>query len=267
MKNLTGFLAISILLAVILACSTGTKTIETSTTKSETTATKSETKQTDLKMDSEKTNINSASTETKTTGGNIAGTYSVNGSSLAGKPYQGELLVTKRDQVYQLSWKVGSDSYDGVGVQTGNTIAAAYTTGEDGKGCGAVIYKINQDDNSLDGKWSEWGVNESGTEKATPSGELKGNTGKFNVNGTNADGSPYKGTLTVSKSGNYVYQFAWDVGKNYVGTGVKMGDYLAAGSGSKQCGFVIYEVKDGNLEGKWGVPGNNQFGNEKAERK
>jgi hypothetical protein len=274
MKKLTSVMAISILLAAILACSTGTKTTETNTaksepntTKSDTNTTKSESKQTDIKIDSDKSNTNSSKTETKTAGGDLAGTYAVNGSSLDGKPYQGEMVVTNRDQVYQLSWKVGSDTYDGVGIQSGNTIAAAYSTGEDGKGCGAVIYKINGGDNSLDGKWGEWGVNQSGTEKATPAGELKDDTGKFNVTGTNADGSPYKGTMTVTKSGNDVYQFAWDIGKKYIGTGVKMGDYLAAGSGSKQCGFVIYEIKDGNLEGKWGVPGSNQLGSEKATRK
>ena len=117
----------------------------------------------------------------------LAGTYSVDGTGVDGKSYKGEILVTKRDAVHQMSWKIGADSYDGVAVQSGNTLAAAYTTGTDGKGCGAVIYKIN-DDNSLEGKWGEWGINEMGTETAAPVGDLKGSVGAFNISGKNPNG-------------------------------------------------------------------------------
>lgn len=208
----------------------------------------------------------SASGASATTGGDPAGTYSVNGASADGKQYQGELLVNKRDSVYQLSWKLGADSYDGVGVQTGNVMAAAYTTGTDGKGCGAVIYKISPD-GSLNGTWGEWGNNSSGTEKAVQVGETSGGVGTFDATGTNGDGSAYKGKLIITEGGNGVYQLAWATGTNYNGTGVKMGDYIAAGSGSKQCGFVIYQVKGNTLEGRWGVPGATTLGTEKATKK
>jgi hypothetical protein len=198
--------------------------------------------------------------------GDPAGTYSVSGAGADGKNYQGEVVVTKRDQVHQMSWKIGAENYDGIAVQSGNTLAAAYTTGTNGKGCGAVVYKINAD-NSLDGKWGEWGVNSSGTEKAVPAGELSGSVGTFNVSGTNADGSAYKGKLTITKGNNDTYQFAWDTGTKFIGTGVKKGEYLAAGSGAKQCGFVIYEVKGDTLEGKWGVPGSDALGTEKATKR
>ena len=176
------------------------------------------------------------------------------------------MVITKRDEVYQMSWKIGEESYDGVAVQSGNTIAAAYTTGTDGKGCGAVVYKINSD-NSLEGKWGEWGVNSSGTEKAVPVGDVVDGVGTMDVSGTNADGSAYKGKLTVTKGANDVYQFAWDTGTKFIGTGVRMDRYLAAGSGAKQCGFVIYEIKGDTLEGKWGVPGSTALGTEKATKK
>jgi hypothetical protein len=198
--------------------------------------------------------------------GDPAGTYAVSGAGPDGKNYQGEVVVTKRDTVHQMSWKIGAESYDGVAVRSGNTLAAAYTTGTDGKGCGAVVYKINAD-GSLDGKWGEWGVNSSGAEKAVPLGEMKGGVGTFDVSGTNTDGSAYKGKLTVTRGANETYQFAWDTGTKIIGTGVKMGDYLAAGSGAKQCGFVVYEVKGDTLEGKWGVPGSESLGTEKATKK
>lgn len=71
----------------------------------------------------------------------------------------------------------------------------------------------------------------------------------------------------MTEGSNGVYQFAWATGANFSGTGVRMGNYLAAGSGPKQCGFVIYEVKGDSLEGKWGNPGSTQLGVEKATRK
>lgn len=205
-------------------------------------------------------------TPERSTNGDLGGSYAVKGIGPDGSTYQGEVIVTKRDAVYQMSWKVGRESYDGVAVQDGNTLAAAYTTGASGKGCGAVIYKINSD-NSLDGKWGEWGVNSTGTEKAAPVGQLNNSVGVFSVSGSNADGSDYTGKLTVTKSGNEVYQFAWETGSKFVGTGVKMGEYLAAGSGSKQCGFVIYEIKGETLQGKWGVPGSTALGTETAAKK
>ena len=256
-KSTAPISAITILSAIfaltMAACSTATKPAETNSSETNRARANS----------SSPTNspMNSSSSS-----GDLAGTYAVSGASVDGKNYQGEVVVTKRDAVYQMSWKVGAENYDGVAVQSGNTLAAAFTTGTDGKGCGAIVYKINAD-NSLDGKWGEWGVNSSGTEKDVPVGELNGGVETFNVSGTNADGSPYKGKLTVIRGSNDTYQFAWDTGTKFIGTGVKMGDHLAAGWGAKQCGFMIYEVKGDTLEGKWGVPGSSALGTEKATKR
>lgn len=257
MKNITSIFAIAILLTTVLACSFGTKTEETKPkADNNSVSTKPETK-----SDTNKTS-------STTSGSDLAGTYTVKGSSLDGKSYDGELVVTKRDEVYQMSWNVGGSKYDGVAVQNGNAVAASYTTGIDGKGCGAVIYKINENDDSLEGKWGEWGINQVGTEKANAMEKVEKSIGVFNISGTNGNGTAYKGKLGIRRDSEDVYQFAWDTGvTKYIGTGVKMGDYLAAGSGSKQCGFVIYEVKDGKLEGKWGVPGTTKLGSETALRK
>lgn len=207
----------------------------------------------------------SASTVSSSTGNDLAGTYAVSGAGADGKTYQGEVIVTRRGAVYQMRWKLSAGSYAGVAVHSGNTLAAAFTTGADGRGCGAAVYKINAD-NSLDGKWGAWGVNSVGTEKAVPVGEPSGGAGAFNLSGTNVEGAPYKGRLTITEGGNDVYQLAWDIGSSFVGTGVKMGDRLAVGWGPRQCGFVIYEVKDNTLEGKWGVPGSASLGTEKATK-
>ena len=253
-KRLVTIAILSLALASIMtACSVTTKTSGTEPTETTKVSDNSSTK-------------DSPSEGSGTTSGSLDGTYSVNGTGPDGKSYQGDLLVTKRDSVYQMSWKLGAESYDGVGVQSGNAMAVAYTTGTDGAGCGAIVYKISPD-GSLDGKWGEWGNNSSGTEKAVQVGATSGGAGTFNVTGTNADGSAYKGKLTVTEGADNVYQFAWATGANFRGTGVKMGDYLAAGAGPKQCGFVIYEVKGNTLEGKWGEPGSTTLGVEKATRK
>ncbi len=70
-------------------------------------------------------------------------------------------------------------------------------------------------------------MNSVGTEKAVPASDVIGGVGTLNVTGTNAYGSPYEGRLTVTKGDNDVYQFAWETGTNFVGTGVRMGKYLA----------------------------------------
>lgn len=208
----------------------------------------------------------SSSTVPNSTGNDLAGTYAVSGAGADGKTYQGEVVVSRRDAVYQMSWKLGAGSYDGVAVRSGNTLAAAFTTGTDGSGCGAIIYQRNAD-KSLDGKWGEWGVNASGTEKGIPTGEPSGGIATFNLTGTNADGSPYKGTLAITDGGNNVYRLSWDTSTKFVGTGVRVGERLAAGWGARQCGFVIYEVKGDTLEGKWGVPGSTSLGTERATKK
>ena len=251
-SRIAAFTLLSMILALGAACSMAGKPAEN--------------KPAETKASTNSSPASSSAGTSAATSGDMAGTYSVNGTGIDGKTYQGEMDVTKRDAVYQLSWTIGSESYDGIALKNGNTVSAAYTTGTNGKGCGAVIYKINPD-GSLDGTWGEWGVNSAGTEKAVQVGETSGGVGTFDVTGTNADGSAYKGKLTVTKGPNDIYQFKWDTGNNFIGTGVKMGDYLAAGSGTKQCGFVIYEAKGNTLEGKWGVPGATSLGTENATQK
>jgi hypothetical protein len=235
------------------ACSVSTKTTETKPAET-------------IKTSADNSASKSVPADTNLTGGDLAGTYAVKGTGADGKTYQGDVLVTMRDAVYQMSWRLDAGSFDGVAVQSGDTLAAAYTTGTDGKGCGAIVYKINAD-NSLDGTWGEWGSNSVGTEKAVPAGDVSNGVGTLDVSGRNADGSTYKGKLTVAKGANDVYQFAWNTGTKYIGTGVRMGKYLAAGSGEKQCGFVIYVVKGDTLEGKWGIPGSTALGTETATKK
>ena len=196
----------------------------------------------------------------------IAGQYSVSGANTDGQGnYTGDLVVTNRDEVYQFSWDSMGKKSDGVGVQTDNTVAVAFTDGTNGKGCGVVLYKILPD-GSLDGKAGYWGVNQSESEKAvrTSGTDLQG---EYEITGKNPDGKEYKGKLTVKQEGSG-YQFNWTAPSAFEGFGVKQGNTVSVGLGGKQCGFVAYEVKsDGSLDGKWGGFGTKTFGTETAKKK
>lgn len=198
----------------------------------------------------------------------LEGSYSITGENLSNQKYDGDLSIKRQGEVYQFSWKAGGSVYDGVGVRDGNLIAVGYGAGDNGKGCGAAIYKIGE--KTLDGKRGGWGFDKVGKQTAILLKQDK-NGGVFSVFGTDTDGSDYKGELYVAESkSQIVYHFAFNSGGKvkYVGTGVKVGDYFAAGmGGTKQCGYVVYEVKGNRLEAAWGAIGNDKLGTEIATRK
>lgn len=196
----------------------------------------------------------------------IAGNYEVSGTNINGQGgYKGNLLITKRGEVYQFSWDVGESKYDGVGVQTDNSVSVSYTSGTDGKGCGVALYKINSD-GSLDGKAGYWGIDNSEREKGV---RTKGTdlAGDYEITGKNIKEEEYKTKLTISPSGPG-FIFKWVGESPLEGVGVRQGNFVTAGFGGKQCAFVAYEIKpDGSLDGKWGGLGTVTFGSEKALKK
>lgn len=192
----------------------------------------------------------------------IAGSYEANGTNPNGSPYRGTLEIIKRGEVFQFRWNAGQQ-YHGVGIQVGNVVAVSFTEGNDGKGCGVVSYRI-VDDSTLDGKWGYWGVDQSGTEKATRSGG-SGLAGEYNTAGTNPDGKQYKGTVSVVQKGTG-YSFEWDNGST--GFGIERANNVSVGVGGAKCAFVAYEIKsDGTLDGVWGGYGSEQTGTEIAKKK
>ena len=245
-------LVCTILFLAGLACSSGGR--ETSSTEGNTTATSTAASSTP------------ASALSSGGGKDIAGAYSITGTNASGGGnYNGTLVVTNRDDVYQFSWDSNGRKYDGVGVQTDNNIAVAFTDGNDGTGCGVVLYKIAAD-GTLDGKAGYWGNNssESETAKRTKGTDLEG---EYQITGSNTGGGSYSGTLGVQKSGTG-YAFTWNTGSTLKGFGIRQGDKVSVGIGGGQCGFVAYTVAaDGTLEGKWGSSASTSFGTETAKKK
>jgi hypothetical protein len=94
--------------------------------------------------------------------------------------------------------------------------------------------------------------------------------GKYNITGTNPEGTAYKGTVEVIARGD-VYQFRWNAGTQYDGVGVQNRNIIAVayanGSDGKGCGVIDYDIaSDGSLSGKWGYWGVNDAGTESATR-
>jgi len=189
----------------------------------------------------------------------IAGKYNITGTNPNGAPYKGTLEIIAHGDVYQFRWNAGAQ-YDGVGILNGNVVAVAFASGEKGEGCGVVDYMI-RGDGALDGKWGYWGVNESGTERATRSSG-SGLEGEYDATGRNPNGKEYKVRITVRPAGE-LYRFIWS--NNTDGIGIKRGNNVAVGIGGERCGFVAYEIRsDGTLDGVWGGSGAETTGTERA---
>lgn len=205
-------------------------------------------------------------TPLSTSSADLTGTYDITGTNENGAgAYKGTLVITNRGDVYQFSWDTAGKKYDGVGVQTGNSVASAFAEGNSGEGCGVVLYNMGPD-GTLDGKAGYWGNNSSETETAK---RVKGTDleGSYEVSGSNTSGQPYKGTLEVKKSGAG-YTFSWNAGSTFEGFGVRQGNTVAVGFGGNKCGFVSYEVRPGGtLEGQWGGYGSKSVGTEIAKKK
>ena len=75
--------------------------------------------------------------------------------------------------------------------------------------------------------------------------------GTYSCEGTNPNGTPYRGTVTIRRSGN-TYYFNWSVGTTYSGQGTLSGDQLTVNWGDQYP--VIYTVQEDGalLVGTWG---------------
>ena len=211
-------------------------------------------------------NTTTATTTAAAPSADVAGTYDIAGTNEGGGgAYRGTLIVTNRGEVYQFTWDTAGKKYDGVGVRTGDAIGVAFAEGNNGQGCGVVLYKIGTD-GTLDGTAGYWGNNTSETETAvrTRGTDLEG---EYDVTGTNTGGKSYSGKLSVAKSGAG-YEFEWKTGSSLEGFGIRQGDSVAVGIGGKKCGFVSYEVaSNGTLDGKWGGYGSRSVGTETAKKR
>ena len=98
---------------------------------------------------------------------------------------------------------------------------------------------------------------------ATASAQSVG--GKYRVNGTNFDGSSYKGTATITRSSNSTCRIHWDTGDTSSdGFCMLANDSLAAAYKlGDDVGLVLYELRsDGTLKGYWTIADKSGSGTE-----
>lgn len=154
---------------------------------------------------------------------------------------------------------------NGVGIQNGDDVGVTYAEGDQGKGCGVVLYRISPD-GTMDGRVAKWGEYTIGSEKAV---RISGNTfaGNYTVTGTTSDGKAYEGIIKVDKMGDGFFVTWTTPAFTDVGFGIWRGDRAAIGFGGKQCTFAIYKVLSAkSLEGHWGSQRTITFGTETANK-
>lgn len=81
-------------------------------------------------------------------------------------------------------------------------------------------------------------------------------SGVYRCDGVNGDGSPYRGVVVIARHRD-AYQVQWTFGgrTRAVGLGIRTGNTLAVSYVSSSSGVVLYEIKEGNLVGRWTVAG------------
>ena len=195
--------------------------------------------------------------------GEWAGDYRLRGRNPDGSRYRGTLEIEgEPDGVLTLNWDTNG-SYDGVGIAEGDVLAGAH--GDDGDVCSAAAFTIGAD-GGLTARWASFDGRGPSTEEAAavvpgPAGV----EGSYAIEGVNADGNAYSGSMDVVASGA-AYEITRQVGGILVhGSAIQQGDVLAVAFGDETCAVVVYQKKaDGHLTGTWGAGGVRNPGRERA---
>ncbi|GAB4053630.1 hypothetical protein [Spirosoma litoris] len=176
-----------------------------------------------------------------------------------GKFYDGTLNITRVGQSYGVNWQTTAGNYSGLGLLADGKLFVGY--GLNG-GYGIVVYKTNSANQRIEGVWTA-----SGLDGATGTETLTGRDGNYDLVGTNPDGRPYRGKLTLQKTGD-TFQAQWQVGNGvYNGVGFMSGNYLVIGYGPGQAfGTVEYVLAGNKARGRWAMGGGSQFGIENITR-
>lgn len=88
--------------------------------------------------------------------------------------------------------------------------------------------------------------------------------GTYRVEGANpGSGSPYRGTVTVERTGE-TYRVVWVIGNTrFVGTGIGTRDFIAVSYRSgDQTGLALYNEEGGAWKGVWTFANGRQLGSE-----
>jgi hypothetical protein len=174
----------------------------------------------------------------------LAGVYRVAGTNPNGSKYRGMVALTQNKDQFNFTWWIGKDVFRGSGHFAGKMLVVNWGDKT------PVIYTFG-DEGALDGEWADGSASETlePVANAAP-GDIALSEGTYKVEGKNADGSAYEGTVEIERQGKS-YHLSWAVGSSsYEGTGKLAGNLLTVDWGSSTP--VVYALgKDGGLIGLW----------------
>lgn len=104
-----------------------------------------------------------------------------------------------------------------------------------------------------------------GLAMAAPTAAQTVNAGKYNVEGTNLDGSAYSGTAEITLASETTCVIEWETaGTKSTGVCMLNGDAFAAAYILEDAiGLIVYKVNgNGTLEGAWTITGKDGSGTE-----
>jgi Caspase domain len=182
--------------------------------------------------------------EQQATAPTLTGVYRATGTNPNGSKYTGMVALAQDNDNFKLTWWIGKDVFKGSGHFAGKMLVINWGDNT------PVIYSFG-DEGALDGEWADG----SATETLMPVGtaaadEVAHPEGQYRVEGSNADGQEYKGTVIITKKGK-TFRLNWQVGDDeYEGDGTLEGNLLTVDWGSSTP--VVYALgDDGSLRGLW----------------
>jgi len=176
-----------------------------------------------------------------------AGDYYVTGVGMNGTPYEGglEILTVGADQYYTLAWQLANPFY-GIGILNGNVLSGAFG----GDGCAVATYTLDANSGAIDGAWASTNDGRLGYESGKPT-QSSANVTEYTLTGTDPDGTPYTGTMTVTQTADTA-QLVQNFGGSMVyGTAILQGNVISAVYGNDSCGVLGYIVGENRLDGEW----------------
>ena len=174
----------------------------------------------------------------------LAGIYRVSGTNPNGSQYQGMVALSQQQDEFALTWWIGKQVFHGTGHFAGKMLVVNWGDKD------PVIYTFG-DAGALDGEWADGSATETLLPVATAAPEeIAAPQGAYKVEGRNADGTSYQGSVTIAKHGR-VYQLSWKIGStSYRGNGTLQDNLLTVNWGGSTP--VVYALAaDGSLTGLW----------------
>lgn len=186
-------------------------------------------------------------------------TYNIKGKNPDGSTYGGTISFNCDAEavVCPVSWSNGE-----TGIAMANMgMAAAY--GDD-ETYGLAMYVYSSADGTMSGAWAMAANTDVVSNETIQGFSPETVAGTYNIEGTNPDGSTYKGTLSLKRLNGY-FSVVWNVGGELTkGIGIYRNGVLGIAFGpGANFGIAVYEAaEDRTFNGNWIGSGGTAVGSE-----